>query len=56
MICSYFHREIQENNLVTNIAETRSFILPSGQEIEKENSLIIEQSLHSSTLQVLQKR
>lgn len=31
------NKEIQENNLVTNIAETRSFILPSGQEIEKES-------------------
>jgi ribosomal RNA methyltransferase Nop2 len=31
------NKEIQENNMVTNIAETRSFILPSGQEIEKES-------------------
>lgn len=30
-------KKIQDSDLVTNIAETNSFVLPSGQEIEKES-------------------
>lgn len=30
-------KKIQDSDLVTNIAETSSFVLPSGQEIEKES-------------------
>ncbi|CAK8692531.1 unnamed protein product [Clavelina lepadiformis] len=33
------NKAIQEGNLQTNIGETETFVLPSGQEIEKENIL-----------------
>ena len=34
-----FFRELAEEELKTNIAQSEVFVLPSGQEIEKENIL-----------------
>lgn len=33
-------RELAEEELKTNIAETEVFVLPSGQEIEKEGNIV----------------
>lgn len=34
-------RVLAEEELKTNIAETEVFVLPSGQEIEKEGNIIV---------------
>uniref|UniRef100_F6XQ45 SAM-dependent MTase RsmB/NOP-type domain-containing protein n=1 Tax=Ciona intestinalis TaxID=7719 RepID=F6XQ45_CIOIN len=39
-------RAVKENNIQTNIAETETFVLPSGQEIEKENTLLFKNHIH----------
>ena len=39
VIC-FLHRKLAEEELKTNIAETEVFVLPSGQQIEKEDILL----------------
>ena len=56
-MCDFVLSKLADDELKTNIAETEVFVLPSGQEIEKEDILslrVISLQIESDKLRVVE--